>query len=227
MDASEGWVLFGDVVGSRRARVEAAAWLRSLVGELDEVYGHEKLAPCGFTQGDEVQGLLCATADPMLAVLHAALREGPRPIRWVCIRGAVDPGEGPATQRTGPAFMAARSAIEAARTGHERLVIRIGRTEADELLGGMTPAMAELLQALTGRQKVVARLALIDGLRQSEVAERLKVRRATISVSFARAKVLPLARLAGAIKRVCASPLDCATPQATRNVEVEGEGGVS
>jgi DNA-directed RNA polymerase specialized sigma24 family protein len=106
-------------------------------------------------------------------------------------------------------------------------VIRIGRTEADELLGGMTPAMAELLQALTGRQKVVARLALIDGLRQSEVAERLKVRRATISVSFARAKVLPLARLAGAIKRVCASPLDCATPQATRNVEVEGEGGVS
>lgn len=224
MEESEGWVLFGDVVGSRRARVEAAAWLRSLVAELDEVYGREKLAPFGFTQGDEVQGLLVATADPLLAVLHAALREGPRPIRWVCIRGAVDPGEGPATQRTGPAFVAARSAIEAARAGHERLVIRIGRAEADELLGGMTPAMAELLQALTSRQKVVARLALIDGLRQSEVAERLKVRRATISVSFARAKVLPLARLAGAIRRAYASPLDRATPEATQNVEIDREG---
>lgn len=225
MEELQGWVLFGDVVGSRRARVEAAAWLRALVTELDDVYGVQRLAPFGFTQGDEVQGLLIATADPMLAVLHAALRDGERPIRWVCIRGAVDAGEGPATQRTGPAFLAARSAIEDARAGHERLVIRVGRADADELLAGMTPAMAELLQALTARQKVVARLALMDGLRQSEVAERLKVRRATISVSFARANVLPLARLADAIRRTCASTIGGAASEPQPAVgETEGEG---
>jgi DNA-binding CsgD family transcriptional regulator len=100
-------------------------------------------------------------------------------------------------------------AIEAARAGRERLVIRTGRADADELLDGMAPAMAELLGTLTARQKVVARMALVDGLRQSEIAERLKVRRATISVSFARARVTPLARLASAIRKTCASALDC------------------
>lgn len=210
MGDCEAWVLFGDVIGSRKARVEVAAWLRALAAELDDVYGDQKLAPFGFTQGDEVQGLLQATADPLVAILHTALGEGSRlPVRWVCVRGVVDPGDGPATQRTGPAFDAARAAIAAARTARERLVIRTGRTDADELLDGMAPAMVELLVALTERQRVVARLGLIEGLRQSEIAERLKVRRATISVSFARARVTPLARLASVIRTTCAIAVEC------------------
>jgi DNA-binding CsgD family transcriptional regulator len=214
MDELEAWVLIGALVEARRDRAEATVWLRSLVTELDEAYGGLKLAPFGVSQGDEVQGLLVATADPLLAVLRAALRCEPRPIRWVCIQGAVDPGEGSATQRTGSAFLAARAAIEAARAGHERLVIRTGRADADELLDGMTPAMADLLYALTPRQQAVARLALIEGLRQSEVAERLKVRRATISVSFARARVMPLARLAAAMRKAYAGASTDATPAA-------------
>lgn len=214
MGEPEAWVLLGALVEARSDRAKASVWLRSLVTELDDAYGNLKLAPFGVTQGDELQGLLVATADPLLAVLHAALRQEPRPIRWVCIRGAVDPGEGSATQRTGSAFLAARAAIEAARTGHERLVIRTGRADADELLDGMTPAMADLLYALTPRQRAVACLALIDGLRQSEVAERLRVRRATISVSFARARVMPLARLAVAIRRVYAGATSGAIPAA-------------
>jgi predicted DNA-binding protein (UPF0251 family) len=51
----------------------------------------------------------------------------------------------------------------------------------------------------------VARLALLDGLRQSEVAERLGVRRATISVSFGRARIQSLAGLVAAIRRVYGS----------------------
>ncbi|MGZ6267394.1 MAG: hypothetical protein ACXWM8_04015 [Candidatus Limnocylindrales bacterium] len=215
MEEAEAWVLLGSLAESRRSRFEAAVWLRTLVAELDDAYGDRRLAPFGFTQGQEVQGLLDAGADPLIAVLRSALGEGPRPIRWVCIRGPVDPGEGSATQRTGSAFLAARAAIEAARAGHERLVIRIGRADADELLDGMAPALADLLYALTARQKAVARLALIDGLRQSEVAERLKVRRATISVSFARAKVIPLARLAAAIRKACADPRDEASAVAS------------
>lgn len=216
MGELEGWVLLGEVIGSPRARVETTAWLRPLVAELDDVYAGRELAPFGLTQGDEVQGLLVTTADPVLTVLHSALREGTRPIRWVCVRGAVDAGEGTAPQRTGPAFLTAREAIEAARAGHERLVVRSGRADSDELLNGMAPALAELLHALTARQKVVARLALVDGLRQSEVAERLKVRRATISVAFARAKVMPVARLAAAIRKACASaPEGATTPDTT------------
>ncbi len=218
-------MLFGEVVGSTKARVEATAWLRTLVADLDAVYGDQKLAPFGFTQGDEVQGLLAATADPLLAILHSHLLEGPWSIRWVCMRGAVDPGEGPATQRTGPAFLAARAATEEARTSHERLVIRTGRAGADELLAGMAPAMAELLYGMTPRQRVVARLALIDGLRQSEVAERLRVRRATISVSFARAKVTPLARLAAAMRRTYGGVADWTTPETVAAEAGADDGG--
>jgi DNA-directed RNA polymerase specialized sigma24 family protein len=84
-------------------------------------------------------------------------------------------------------------------------VIRTGRAEADELLAGMTPALVDLIEGLTPRQRVVTRLALIDGLRQSEVADRLGVRRATISVSFGRAKVQTLQRLVAAIRKVYSS----------------------
>ena len=205
MDEVQGLVLFGDVVGSRKDSRGSTAWLRDLVSELDEAYGEQRLAPFEFTQGDELQGLLSADADPLAAVLRAALGPAARPIRWACIEGPVDAGEGPATQRTGPAFVAARDASEAARAGHDRLVIRTGRAEADELLAGMTPALVDLIEGLTPRQRVVTRLALIDGLRQSEVADRLGVRRATISVSFGRAKVQTLQRLVAAIRKVYSS----------------------
>lgn len=205
MEELPALVLFGDVIGSRKDRAGSTAWLRDLVAELDEAYGEQRLAPFDFTQGDELQGLLVAEADPLVAVLHAALGQAARPIRWVSIRGGVDRGEGPATQRTGQAFLAARETIEAARSGHERLVVRTGRSDVDELLADMTPALADLLEGLTARQRAVARLALIEGLRQSEVAERLGVRRATISVSFGRAKVQSVHRLVAAIRRVYAS----------------------
>jgi DNA-binding CsgD family transcriptional regulator len=202
MTEMQGLVLFGDVIGSRKDRVEATAWLRDVVAELDAAYGPQRLAPFDFTQGDELQGLLDPDADPLLAVLHAALGPAARPVRWVCIRGPVDPGEGPATQRTGQAFMTARQVIEQARSEHERLVIRTGDARADELLAGMTPAFADMVDVLTARQRAVARLALLDGLRQSEIAERLQVRRATISVSFGRAKIHSIQRLTGAIRQV-------------------------
>ena len=62
-----------------------------------------------------------------------------------------------------------------------------------------------MLDSLTERQRTVARLALVEGLRQSEVADRLNVRRATISVSFSRARVRPLQRLVTGIRRVYSS----------------------
>ncbi len=205
MDSAEGLVLFGDLVGSQKDRIGSTAWLRGLVAELDDAYGERRQAPFGFSHGDELHGLLSLEADPLQAVLRAALGPSARPIRWVCMAGPVDPGEGPATQRTGPAFIGARSAMAAARAGHQRLTIRTGRADADALLAGMTPALADLLVELTPRQRVVVRLALIDGLRQSEVADRLGVRRATISVSFARARVHSIQGLVAAVRIVYAN----------------------
>ena len=204
-----GLVMFGDVVGSRHDSAATTAWLRELVAELDSVYGDERLAPFGFTQGEELQGLLAPATDPLAAVLRAALGPGRRQMRWVVVRGEVDDdpigGRVPAPERSGPAFRVARETVDAVRSGHERLVILTGRAEVDSLLADLTPALVDLLDGLTERQRAVARLALIEEMRQSEVADRLRVRRATISVSFSRARVRSLQRLVAGIRRVYAS----------------------
>ena len=206
MTGSPGLVLFGDVVESHRDSAGSTAWLRDLVAELDIAYAGERLAAFGFTQGDELEGLLLPGADPLAAVLRAALAPGGRRMRWVVVRGDVDrdetEGMAPATERTGAAFVRARAAMDGARASHERLVILTGEADVDLLLADLAPALVDLLDGLTERQRTVARLALIDDLRQSEVADRLKIRRATVSVAFSRAGVRTLQRFVAGMRLV-------------------------
>src|SRR5438034_676719 len=79
----------------------------------------ERLAAFEFTQGDELQGLLSTAADPTRAILRAALHPKARAMRWVIARGAIDPGRGPATRRSGAAFIAARERLATAATRRE------------------------------------------------------------------------------------------------------------
>jgi hypothetical protein len=205
MEREKGLFVVGDAVGSKRDSAGTADWLRALATDLNGALGEWRRAEFAFTHGDEIRGLLSPGADPMLVVLHAALAESVRPIRWGIAWGEMDaaPAGATAAERTGPAVEIAEAAASEARHRHERLVLRTGEAEADALLAGMAPALMDMLEELTPTQRHVARLAVIEGLRQSEVAERLKVRRATISVSFARARVSSLEALAGAIRRVC------------------------
>lgn len=202
--AALGVVLFGDVVQSRRRPTRASAWLERLAADLDRVYGDQALARFEFTQGDELQGLLRPEADPFIAVLHAMLRpkrEAPG-MRWAVVAGPVLPGRGPATRRTGPAFVTARATIELARRQRDDVLMLTGDPEADGLLNGTAPVLGSLLVRLTDRQREVARLGLLDGLRQSEIAEQLGVARATVSVASARADMRSLARLLATVRRI-------------------------
>ena len=201
MEERTGLVLMAEVVGVKN-RLAATSWLRELIAELDEAYGDRKLAAFALTQGDELQGLLAIGADPLIAVLHAALAPTRNLVRWVCVQGELDASEGTATQRTGTVFLAARKAMDEAQADRERLVLKTGEASVDDLLAGMAPALVELLDGLTDRQRSVSRLAIIDGLRQSEVADRLKIRRATAAVAFKRARVHTIERLATAIGQV-------------------------
>jgi RNA polymerase sigma factor (sigma-70 family) len=154
-----------------------------------------------------LQGLLEPDADPIEAVLRAALHSDFRPIRWAIVRGPVHRGRGRATHRVGTALMMARHEMEAARDSHERLVILSGDEAADELLADLNPILADLLDGLTERQRTIARLAILQQLRQSEIADRLGVRAATISVSFSRARLRSLQRLVSGIRRVYANAI--------------------
>jgi DNA-binding CsgD family transcriptional regulator len=123
-------------------------------------------------------------------------------MRWVCLRSCPDGLDAKIGDAGLPGSAAAFEALKAARAAHEMLVLRTGRADIDRLLADMTPALAGLLGDMTARQRAVARMALLEGLRQSEVARRLGVRRATVSVSFARARIQSLAALVSAIRRV-------------------------
>ena len=116
----------------------------------------------------------------------------------------MEPGSGPATERTGPAFLAAREAIGRARSHRDGLVALTGDPEADARLADLGPLLPALLADLTPRQREVARLILLDDLRRSEAADRLGVSRATVSVIADRARVRHLAGLARTLASIFA-----------------------
>jgi DNA-binding CsgD family transcriptional regulator len=194
-------VLFGDVIRSRRDAPAATDWLRTLAADLNAAYAEDqRLAPFEFTQGDELQGLLAPGANPLTAILRGTLHPEARPMRWVVIAGEVDPGRGPATQRSGPAFVAARERLAQANVRRERVAIVSGDEETDDLLEGLGPVLGELLADLTQRQRQIAWLILVDGLRRADAAERLRVSRATISVAADRAHLRSIGELARVLR---------------------------
>lgn len=196
-------VLFGDVIRSRRDPEGSSHWLRTLCGALEAAYPPvERVASFGFTQGDELQGLIATTADPFRAVLLGALHEDARPMRWSIALGEVAPGTGPATERAGEAFLRARDGLAAAKTHREGIVISTGEPGADRLLGDLAPLLAELLAELTPSQARIARLMLIEDLRQADVADTLGVSRATVSVAHARGHIRSIDRLLDALRGI-------------------------
>lgn len=201
-----GIVVFGDVIDSRREPARATAFLRALRTELEGTVPREaRLAAVGFTQGDELQLLLAPEGDPFEAVLRAGLRPDAMTMRWAIAAGPIDPGRGPATERTGEAYLAARAALDRAKLRREPLVASTGDPAADGLLADLGSLLPILLADLTARQREVARLVLVEGLRQADVAERLRVSRATISVLADRARVREIGRVARALATVFAS----------------------
>ena len=190
-------VVFGDVIRSRHDAPAATDWLRILAADLNAAYADgERLAPFEFTQGDELQGLVASDSNPLTAILRGTLHAAAIPMRWVVVAGEVDPGRGPATQRSGPAFVAARERLAQANVRRERVSIVSGDTATDDLLHGLGPILGELLADLTRRQREIAWLLLVEGLRRSEAAERLDVSRATISVAADRAHLRSIGELA-------------------------------
>ncbi len=201
-----GIVLFGDVIRSRRNASGSTTWLRTLTAELEAAAPPGSLlAPFEFTQGDELQGLLAPDADPLESVLLASLHPERSPMRWVIVAGDVDPGTGPATQRTGAAFLRARERLAEAAASRDNLLISSGHPSTDALLDRLAPVLADLLGDLTERQVAIGRLLIVERLRQSEAADRLRVSRATVSVAANRAHIRSITRLASALRELFAA----------------------
>jgi hypothetical protein len=199
-----GVSLIGDVVASRHGAAVATAWLERLRDHLERAYP-ERLAAFEFTQGDEIQGLLPIDADPLTPVLDAILRPHDPPtgvprMRWVIAAGGIDPGRGPATRRTGSAFLVARRLISGAHRDGDGLRCATGDPAADGLLDQVAPVLASLVDRMTDRQREVLHLQVIDGLRQEAIADRLEVSQPAVSGVLARAGARDVARLTAAVR---------------------------
>lgn len=200
-----GIALFGKVVAPRSGGIRSVDGLHVLTTALDAAYGSQRMADFGSTQEGEVHGLLTIDADPLPAILWAMLGTTARPMRWAVAAGRVDAGHGPATERTGAAIVGAREALSRAGSMRDAIVIVSGDPTRDPLLDDLGPVLAALLADLTDRQREIARLILVDGLRQSDVAARLRISRPTVSVAVGRARLREISRLASAIRSVFAS----------------------
>jgi len=199
-----GICLIGDVVASRHEAVAATAWLERLRGHLERTYP-ERLAAFEFTQGDEIQGLLPIDVDPLTPVLDAMLRPHDPPggvprMRWALAAGGIDPGRGPATRRTGAAFLTARRLIRGAHRDGDGLRCATGDPAADALLDQVAPVLASLVNRMTDRQREVLHLQVIDALRQDAIADRLGITQPAVSGVLARAGARDVARLTAVVR---------------------------
>jgi DNA-directed RNA polymerase specialized sigma24 family protein len=121
-------------------------------------------------------------------------------MRWVIAAGRIDPGKGPATKRTGEAFLAARALINDAHREGDGLRCATTDPEADALLDAVAPVLASLIDRMTDRQREVLHLQAIDRLRQEAIADRLGVSQPAISGVLARAGARDVARLTAAVR---------------------------
>jgi predicted DNA-binding protein (UPF0251 family) len=133
-------------------------------------------------------------------------------MRWVIAAGAVDPGEGPATKRTGAAFLSARSLINAAHRDGDGLRCASGSGPTDDLLDGVAPVLASLIDRMTDRQREVVHLQSIDRLRQEAVADRLGISQPAVSGLLTRAAARDVARLATVVRTLFREGVDRSSP---------------
>ncbi len=201
MGRTQAIAILGDDIEDRAGGPIGAAGLRALVTKLEAAYPTERLGRFVASDG-RVVGLIDGDADPLRAVMVGGLADRAPRIRWALVAGLIGPGRAAAPRRAGALLAEARETIALARARRDHLSVRTGEPGADRLLLGIAPLLTELLDGLSDHQRTVARMILVEGLRQADVADRLGVSRATVSVMYGRGRIRSIERLAGVIRAI-------------------------
>ena len=184
------YVLTIDQARSRR-RPDRVPELLAALADVDT------LAPFERTVGDEVQGVP-AEATAVLAAIRIALAEGEWHIGLGVGAGALG-RDGTARSGSGPAFLSAREAVEAAKRAHTSLAVRAEHApeKAAQLQALLRLIGALVLKRSAGQHEVAALAA--RGMTGRQIAAELGVSEQAISkrrlASFfeEEAEALPLA----------------------------------
>ena len=171
------FVITADQVGSRRDADRTG----DLVEQLTAAYGPSLALPADQTAGDEIQ-LLSGSAEATLGIVLDTTRTG-----WwsvgLGVGGIRMPLPDAVRKATGPAFIAAREAVDAAKRADGRFALRAGSTELEGAAAD-AEALLRLLVLLRDRRsdhgwEVVELMR--TGHQQKEAAAILDVSAAAVS----------------------------------------------
>ncbi|MRG61587.1 DNA-binding protein [Agromyces sp. CFH 90414] len=177
------FVITADQIGSR-ADVDRSAAMQA---DLQAEFGEALLLPVDQTAGDEVQALTSDATTALDLVLHLA-RDG----HWsigLGVGGIRTPLPDAVRKASGPAFIAARDAVEAAKRADGRFALRVPEELGDRIAADARPAahveaLLRLLLVLRARRSdagwEVADL-VADGRSQKDAAAALGVTDAAVS----------------------------------------------
>lgn len=183
--------LLGDVVGSRRA-ADRAAVHRALTGALETANAElDPVTPLWITAGDEYQGGFATVGAALRASLRIRLALAPdvdvrQGIGW----GSVTVLAEEPRVEDGPAWWAARAAIEDVAAGQGRAASRGLRTAYRLADGADGPDPAAVNAALIARDQLLAGVdgrglsvldAMLAGMSQQQIADRLGVSPSAVS----------------------------------------------
>lgn len=184
--------LIGDVVDSRGAddRADVHHALQAALTAVNEEL--HPLTPLRITVGDEYQGAFATLGAAVQATLRLRLAMFPYDVRHGLGRGAVEVLSEEPRVEDGPAWWAARAAIEEVHSAQRRAATQTLRT----WFGGESAAADVLNAALTGRDEILAGLdarevavlsGMIAGVRQDRIARDLGISASAVSQRVRRA----------------------------------------
>ncbi|MBR3383540.1 MAG: hypothetical protein IKG85_10980 [Clostridia bacterium] len=190
------YALIGDMVASRKldpsARKEAQELLRSALAEVNREYADSIAADFLITLGDECQGLMLASADPVSAALRIMHSMKPYEIRFSVALGEITTGidRSAALGADGPAFHAARERIEAMKPNHgARLRFALPEARAEEAVNTVAALCDRLAIGRTSKQEELAYAMLRaklkgERLTQEALARSLGIGQSTVNAQL-------------------------------------------
>lgn len=175
--------VIGDVVESRRIehRAEAQKRLQDLLSFLNGAFSNSLLAPFSLSRGDEIQALVLRGAIVPDVLWEVMIRFPHSPIRFGFGLGELSTPLSPLPMETdGPAWWAARKAVENAAATRRHGGVWQGFGNADRVLTALGTLLAHMRGRLTLRQRGVLE-QLRSGADMVQVAERLGISKQAVS----------------------------------------------
>lgn len=193
------YALIGDIIASKSldaaSRREAQEKLEAALNAVNETFAGDIAARFLITIGDECQGLMRSSGDPVSAALMIAHAMRPYEIRFAIGAGDIVTAirSDAAIGADGPAYHRARRVLEAMKPRHSaRLRAGVSDESTEEALNTVAALCDRLALGWTSKQEALAYAMLMSKLKgerltQTELAKEAGVAQSTVNTQLSAA----------------------------------------